>query len=78
MENKKEKLLKIELKLKKRHPKKSFRLGKHVVTPELKSFELNESEAKELESKGCQHWIISKQQIEEAKKQKKVPAKKED
>lgn len=74
----KEKLVKIDLKLRKRHPRKSFRLGRHVVGFNFDSFELNEAEMKELGSKGCKAWIISKDELEALKKTKKAPANKEE
>lgn len=49
--------MKKVLKLKKVHPKKAFRLGKHVVTHIAQEFDLSKDEVKELESKGCKHWI---------------------
>lgn len=72
-ENKKEKTVKVELKLRKRHPKRKMRLGSHVVTDKFSSFELNEAEQAELESKGGKAWFIEKK---EAEKKKVEPAKK--
>jgi hypothetical protein len=76
MAEKKEKLVKMKLKLRKRHPKKKFRLGEHVIEPQLKEFELSEANVLELQSKGCKAWIISEDEIKEAKKDKeKKPVK---
>lgn len=63
---------KIELKLRRRHPRKSFRLGKHIVGVSFQEFDLSEKEKKELEQKGPKHWLISKEEFE---KSKKKPAK---
>lgn len=65
--------MKIKLRLKKRHPRKSFRLGRHVVETGFKEFDLNESEEKELKSKGCQAWIMKEG---DKPTKKKTPAKK--
>ncbi len=70
MSEKKEKLTKIKLKLKKNHPKKSFRLGRHLVGPVLEEFSLNEKEMKELQNKGCKAWLISEEEMKEEKKKK--------
>jgi hypothetical protein len=75
MSEKKEKIVEIELKLKKRHPRKSFRIGRHVVGVQFAAFEMNEAEMKELKGKGASAWLISKEDFEAAKKAKKVPAK---
>ena len=77
MAAKKEKLTKVELKIRKKHPRKAFRLGSHVVGIQFDEYELNEAEMKELESKGCKAWLISKEEFEAAKKAKKAPAKKD-
>ena len=74
---KKEKKIKIELKLKKKHPKKQFRIGSVVVKGYVyKQYELSEAEHKEFLSKGVQSWVVSKEiEIEEkvkVKKQEKV------
>ena len=66
-----EKLTKIELKLRKRHPKKAFRIGRHVVTPIFSAFEMNEAELKELKTKGCKAWLISKEEASKKKTAKK-------
>lgn len=58
---------KVSLKISKRHPTGAFKLGRHVVTYDLKEFDLNESEEKELKSDGCQAWLTE---------EKKAPAKK--
>lgn len=52
-----EKITLLKLKLSRPHPKKSFRLGKHIITHIESVFELNEKELIELESKGCKAWI---------------------
>lgn len=69
--------MKMELKLRKRHPRKSFRLGRHVVEVGFKSFDLNDAEMKELEGAGCKHWVVSKKEFDASKKVKKQ-VKKED
>ena len=58
--SKKEKLVKMELKLKKRHPNNKMRLGKHFVTNVFSEFELSEDEVKELGSVGCKAWFAVK------------------
>jgi len=70
----KEKLTKVELKLRKRHPKKSFRIGGHVVGIKFDTYEMTDAELKELKSKGCVAWLISKEEFDTSKK-KKAPAK---
>jgi hypothetical protein len=70
MAEKKEKLEKVKLKLRKKHPKKAFRLGKHVVTHIFQEFELSEAEMVELQSKGCKAWLISDKEEAEIKKAK--------
>jgi len=70
MSDKKIKSEKMELKLRKIHPRKSFRLGRHVILPAFKEFEMNEEEMKELKNAGCKAWIISKKEFEENKKAK--------
>ncbi len=69
-EEKKEKLVKVSLKLRKRHPAKQFRLGSHVVGLTFKEFELNEKEVKELKTEGCRAWLISKKDYDEEMKKK--------
>lgn len=71
MSENKAKTQKIELKLKKIHPRKSFRLGRHIILPTFKEFEMNEEEMKELSNAGCKAWVISKKEFEDAKKAKK-------
>ena len=70
MKEKKESAIRMELKLRKRHPHKSFRLGRHVVGVQFAEFDLNEAEAKELDNAGCKIWLISKKELEAAKKKK--------
>jgi len=62
---------KVFLKIARGHNSGKFNLGKHVITHELKEFELNEDEVKELESEGPSYWLTS------GKPAKKAPAKKE-
>jgi len=73
MTEKNEKIVVIELKLRKRHPKKSFRIGTHVVGINFAPFKMNEAEIKELKSVGCKTWLISKEEFNVSKK--KAPAK---
>ena len=49
----KEKLTKIDLKLRKPHPRQVMRLGSHSVTAVFAPYELNSAELKELHGKGC-------------------------
>lgn len=70
--------MKVELKLKKIHPKKAFRLGRHVVTNLFQEFDLNDAEIKELGSKGCQHWLMEKEAKKKVAKKVEKKAKKED
>lgn len=62
----------VELLLRRRHPKKQIRLGRHLITVEAKKFSLNEEELKELESKGCKHWIATPDQLKEEREAKKA------
>ena len=63
------------LKLKKKHPRKQFRIGSVVVVGYIfKEYDLNEKELKELESDGCQAFIA----IEEKAAPKKKVIKKAD
>lgn len=55
---------KLELKLKKPHPKSSFRVGRHLITPTFKSYSLSEKEIAELKSKGCRYWVEVKKRKE--------------
>ena len=77
----------MKLKLKKVHPKKQFRLGRHVITHIAKEFELNEAEEKELKNKGCQAWVmkvkkneklsaVEKKKLEKEKKKEAAAEKK--
>jgi len=62
--------MKVQLKLRRPHPTRSFRLGSHKITHLWASYDLSDRELLELKSKGCKHWI------EEKKEEKKKPAKK--
>lgn len=68
MAEKKEKLVTVELKLRKTHPRKSFRLGTHKIGFKFEKYELNEAEAKELKTEGPKHWVISKEEFQATKK----------
>ena len=57
-----------ELKLKKRHPMKKFRLGRHMILPAFAEYDLNDAELKELSGEGAVAWIM---EVEE-KKVKKI------
>lgn len=75
--------MKKVLKLKKAHPRKHFRIGRHVVGLKAQAFELNKHELEELESKGCKAWIaeIEGEEVkkeEKPKKKAKAKAKKEE
>lgn len=61
----------VELKLKCNHPAKSMRLQNHVIGMKFKKYKLSVSEQKELSSKGCKHWFISKEEFEKAKEKVK-------
>ena len=52
--------MKVELKLKQRHPANKMKLGRHTITNRFKEFDLNEKELKELETKGPKHWFAVK------------------
>jgi len=60
--------MKRSLKLKKNHPAKAFRIGRHVVGQTYKTFDLNEEEEKELKTKGVQHWVMEAPKKSAAKK----------
>lgn len=60
-------MAKVELKLKKRHPNKQLRLGRHIITPKFQSFDLDESEMKELKGAGCTHWVTGKKEVKKTK-----------
>jgi len=62
--------MKKMLKLKRPHPNKKFRIGRHVVTHAPVEFDLNEKELKELDSVGCQKWISVVGEEEKAPKKK--------
>lgn len=62
---------KMKLKVILKHPHKRFRLGRHIITHKPAEYSLNEKELKELQSKGCQKWLVDCNA-------KKAPAKKED
>jgi len=64
-------MVKKILKLKKRHPKKEMRMGRHIISMTAKEFDLNDEELKELTSKGGKAWFM------EVKKAPKKEAKKE-
>ena len=49
--------MKVELKLKKRHPANRMRLGRHVITNAFQLFELNKQEQAELEGQCGQVWF---------------------
>ena len=66
-----------KLKLKRRHPRKAMRLGRHIVTNIFQEFELNEAEQKELETEGGRAWMMTPVQEEVVKKEKIEEAKKE-
>ena len=68
----------ISLKLKRKHPRNSFRVGGHVVTRVFQEFTMSKKEMKEIENKGCQHWVISKKDFEKAKAEKAAAKKKKE
>jgi hypothetical protein len=45
------------LKLKGDHPEGKFRIQGHIIDRKFRSFDLSLAEAKELFSKGAQHWV---------------------
>ena len=49
--------MKVELKLKRYHPRGSMRLGRHFITREFQEFDLNEVEDKELKGECGKHWF---------------------
>lgn len=75
--------MKVELKLKKRHPANRMRLGRHVITNAFKLFELNEQEQAELKSPCGVAWFQEKkcsfvktaQELDEKPKTKKEKSK---
>ena len=73
----KEKTVKVELKLKRPHPRKSYRLGKHSIGIRYAEYELDENEVLELAGKGAQHWVMLKPEKKPAKPASKPAAKKE-
>lgn len=62
----------VNLQLRRRHPKKQMRLGRHLVKPQPQKLLLNEKELKELESKGGKHWFATPEQIKEEKEAAKA------
>ena len=74
--------MKVELKLKKRHPANRMRLGRHVITNVFQQFELNEAEQVELKGPCGQAWFQEKKveyvkSAEDFKGEKKPKRKKE-
>ena len=51
----------VELKLSRKHPANSMRLGRHEIGIVFSAYDLNDSEQKELESNGGLHWFEKKQ-----------------
>lgn len=64
--------VKIELKLKRRHPLNTMRLGRHSIINDFREYELDEKEVKYLKSEGGLHWFIDRKSFEalQAKKVK--------
>lgn len=55
--DKKEKSDLVEMRVVLSHPKKEFRLGRHVIKNVFAKYELNESEQKELMTAGPKKWL---------------------
>jgi hypothetical protein len=45
------------LRVKAKHPRRSFQLGSHTISAQFEEFELNEAEARELGMEGPQAWL---------------------
>lgn len=52
--------MKIQVKLSRVHPIGKMKLGKHVVTPEFSTIELEKDEEKILETDEAKHWFTVK------------------
>ena len=63
--------MKVNLKLKKRHPRGEMRHGRHVVTGIFKEFDLNKEELESLKSVGPSFWIESSSVEKEVKPKRK-------
>lgn len=62
----------VSLKLRRRHPAKYIRLGRHKIVGKFEEYELNEKEQESLKGPGPRHWIISKEEFEKKKEKKKA------
>jgi len=71
----KDKEIKIELKLKRPHPAKKMRLGRHTIINEFREYSLNEKEAAYLLTKGGLYWFIDKSSYNKMQKAKKKEVK---
>lgn len=64
-----------DIKLKRRHPRKAMRLGRHMIGRVFGEFDLNKEEVKLLETKECLHWFEAKKVAKSAAAPKKAPVK---
>lgn len=69
--------MKVELKLKKKHPRNCFKIGKHSIGTVFASYDLDETEMKELKTVGPQSWVEIKGKSKKAPAEKTKPTQKE-
>ena len=66
--------MKYEIRVKKGHPARKYRVGSHVAFQDFKVFDLNEKEEKELlNNPGCNRWLeYKKAEVKKSEQKEKV------
>lgn len=63
----------VVLKARPNHPKRAYRVGRHLVGAEFAPYSLNEAELSELETEGPKAWVIVKAEETEPKPVEPAP-----